>query len=108
LDAIVYSVDESYSITTCTQCNSVKRDFADKIKVIELKRDYIGDLSRVVDQIEAYIKWARAVLNSKANVEGYVVAAGFGNDYANIKQSKPYITFVQYSIGKNLLNLTML
>lgn len=87
---------------------NVNRDFADKIKVIELKRDYIGDPSWVVDQIEAYIKWARLVLNPKASVDGYIVAAGFGGDYANIKKSKPYINFIQYSVGKNSLTITKL
>lgn len=108
LDIIVYNIDEGYSIKTCTHCNNVNRDFADKIRVIELKRDYIGDPSWVVDQIEAYIKWARLVLNPKASVDGYIVAAGFGSDYANIKKSKPYINFIQYSVGKNSLTITKL
>jgi len=108
LDVIVYSIYEGYLIKTCTHCNSVIRDFADKIKVIELKRDYIGDSSWAVDQIDAYIKWAHLVLNPKANVEGYIVAAGFGNNYTKIKKTKPYISFIQYSIGKNSLTLTKL
>jgi hypothetical protein len=105
LDVLAYDLDSNYVLSHCDHCNSVNRDFAQEIRIIELKRDYIGDPAWVVDQVEAYVRWAQAVLNPRATIRGYIVAAGFGEGYQEMKASKPHIAFIQYKITTNGLNL---
>jgi|GEM_PF-4163311 len=105
LDVLAYNLDNNYLMSHCNHCHNVNRDFAQEIKIIELKRDYINDPSWVVDQVEAYIRWAQVVLNPRATVVGYVVAAGFGQSCQPIKASKPHIAFIQYGITTNGLRL---
>ncbi len=66
LDVLAYDLDNNYNLSNCERCNNINRDFAKNVKIIEIKRDYISDPSRVVDQVEAYIKWAQTVLNPRA------------------------------------------
>ena len=105
LDVLAYSLDGDYLMSHCDHCNNVNRDFAQEIKILELKRDYISDPSWVVAQVDAYIRWAQAVLNPRATVMGYIVAAGFGQSCQTLKASNPHITFVQYGITTNGLHL---
>lgn len=105
LDIIAYNISEDYVINRCEDCNSVKRDFANEIKVIELKRDSVSNVSSVVNQIMGYLKWANTVLNENTSVVGYIVANGFNSDYKNYTQNNSNIHFVQYSLDNGALNL---
>ena len=101
LDIIAYNIPEDYVIHHCESCNSVERDFANEIRVIELKRDYIPDVALVVNQIAGYMKWANTVLNENASVTGFIVANGFNSDYKYFAQSSNNIHFVHLKHGKN-------
>ena len=105
LDILAYDIDSNYHLSSCKQCNNINRDFAENIKIIELKRDYISDPSWVVDQVKNYMKWAKTVLNPNASVSGYIVTAGFGRNLRSVKASNPHITFIKYNISENGLNL---
>ena len=107
LDVIAYNISEDYVINNCRNCNNVIRDFANEIKVIELKRDYISDVSIVVNQIKDYMKWANAVLNPRVRVFGYIVATGFNNTYQRVVQNNGNfnIHFLKYQISRGTLNL---
>lgn len=105
LDVFAYNIDSNYNLSSCEQCNNINRDFAENIKIIELKRDYIPNPSWVVNQVEAYMKWAQAVLNPNASVSGYIVTAGYGRNLQSVKNSNPHITFIKYNISGAGLNL---
>lgn len=101
LDVIAYNIQDDYELKTCTSCNNVIRDFANDIRVIELKRDTVRDVSDVLNQIKNYMKWAKAVLNPNTQVSGYVVAAGFNRVPAN----EDNISFLEYTVNDHGLTL---
>ncbi len=106
LDVIAYNIPENYTQTRCNHCDNVIRDFANDIRVIELKRGY-SNVPEAISQVRGYMKWARAVLNPNSHVTGYIVANGFGNiNEQSINNSG--IHLIKYNLNEGELNLELI
>jgi len=107
LDVLVYSLPHNFNLKQCKLCGNMVRDFASDIRLIELKRDRLSDNLSTIEQVQGYMKWAKSVLNPKAKVSGYIVAAGYNKEYISFAKSKSVknIQLLQYKLKSGVLSL---
>lgn len=106
LDVIAYNIHEEYDIGNCPNCSNIIRNFANNIKVVELKRDRINNLQTVITQIRNYIRWAQTILNPNTDVTGYIIANGFQENIDQYRQENLF--FIRYSIENTSLTFEIL
>jgi len=109
LDVIAYYAPHDFIMNRCEPCKSVVRNFANDIRVFELKRDMLSDNLRTIDQVRRYMEWAKTILNPTAQVAGYIVAAGFDNNYRDFIRNNrdTNIHLLQYILKNGMLHLQL-
>jgi hypothetical protein len=106
LDVMAYNIPENYAQTSCGYCDNVIRNFANDVRLIELKRDHIYAPQAII-QVRGYMNWAKTVLNPNSQITGYIVANGFTNvDNESIKNTD--IHLIQYRLNEGELNLEVI
>lgn len=106
LDVMAYNAPQD-GLSRCDRCGGVIRNFANDIRVIELKRGRLADGLKTIDKVGGYMKWATTVLNPTAHVSGYIVAAGFNEEYLDFIEAnnESDIHLLQYELENGTLHL---
>jgi hypothetical protein len=95
LDVFACNSRKAIELSYCPNCHAMLKDLITKIKIIELKRDTIDNYNSIQRQIRSYQRWAHSVLNPNAEIEGFIVAAGFTTHFRDEAQ-KNNLQLIQY------------